>query len=67
MAYHPRDLDGGQPMLKGLPPTRRFKSYVDTKGAEAKLRKYLTYFKFTDIATANELINWEKAQLIRLD
>jgi hypothetical protein len=67
MAYiHPRDLDGGQPMLEGLPLTRRFKAYVGTKGAEAKLRKYLTDFKFTDIATANEQIDWSKAQVIKL-
>ena len=67
MAYiHPRDLDGGQPMLEGLPLARRFKSYVGTKGAEVKLRKYLSDFKFTDIATANEQIDWEKAQLIKL-
>ena len=31
-----------------------------------KLRKYLTDFKFTDIATANKLIDWEKAQVIKL-
>ena len=67
MAYiHPRDLDAGQPMLEGLPLARRFKAYVGTKGAEAKLRKYLTDFKFTDIATANEQIDWSKAQVIKL-
>lgn len=67
MAYiHPRDLDGGQPVLEGLPFVRRFKSYIGTKGAEAKLRKYLTDFKFTDIATANKLIDWENAQIIKL-
>ena len=67
MAYiHPRDLDGGQPVLEGLPFTRRFKSYVGTKGAEAKLRKYLTDFKFTDIATANKQIDWDNAQVIKL-
>lgn len=67
MAYiHPRDLDDGQPVLEGLPFTRRFKSYVGTKGAEAKLRKYLTDFKFTDIASANKQIDWSKAQIIKL-
>lgn len=66
MAYlHPRDLDGGQPVLEGLPLIRRFKSYVGTKGAETKLRKYLTDFKFTDIATANKQIDWNKAQIIK--
>ena len=67
MAYiHPRDLDGGQPMLEGLPLARRFKSYVGTRGAETKLRKYLTDFKFTDIATANSQIDWENAPVIQL-
>ena len=67
MAYiHPRDLDGGQPVLEGLPLTRRFKSYVGVKGAEAKLLKYLRDFKFTDIATANTMIDWENAQVIKL-
>ena len=47
---HLRDLDAGQPMLEGLPLVRRFKSYVGLKGAEKKLRKYLTDFEFTDIA-----------------
>lgn len=63
---HPRDLDAGQPMLKGLPMTRKFKSYVGLKGAENKLRKYLKEFKFTDIATANESINWEKVPVVKL-
>lgn len=67
MAYiHPRDLDSGQPVLEGLPLIRRFKSYVGINGAEAKLRKYLTDFKFTDIATANKQIDWENAPIIKL-
>ena len=67
MAYiHPRDLDGEQPVLKGLPLTRRFKSYVGVKGAEAKLRRYLTDFDFTDIATANKQIDWSKVQVVKL-
>ena len=63
---HPRDLDAGQPMLEGLPLVRRFKSYVGLKGAEKKLRKYLTEFEFTDIATAEKLIDWEKVTIVRL-
>lgn len=67
MVYiHPRDLDGGQPKLKGLSWSRRFKSYIGTSTAEKKLRRYLTDFTFTDIATANKEINWEKEQLIKL-
>ena len=63
---HPRDLDGGQPMLEGLPLARKFKSYVGTKGAAKKLEKWLTDFKFTDIETANEKIRWDMAQIFSL-
>lgn len=63
---HPRDLDGGQPMLEGLPLARKFKSYVGTKGAAEKLRHYLTDFKFTDINTAASKICWEKCSIVEL-
>ena len=67
MTYlHPRDLDCEQPVLDGLSRIRRFKAYVGTNGAEAKLRKYLTDFKFNDISTANEQIDWENVQVIKL-
>jgi polysaccharide deacetylase family protein (PEP-CTERM system associated) len=67
MAYiHPRDLDAGQPMLEGLPITRKFKSYVGLKGAEKKLRKWLTDFRFTDIATANDKIDWATTPVVRI-
>ena len=63
---HPRDLDGGQPMLEGLPLKRKFKSYVGTKGAAEKLRHYLKDFKFTDVKTAAENICWEKVPIVSL-
>ena len=63
---HPRDLDGGQPMLEGLPLKRKFKSYVGTKGAAEKLRHYLKDFKFTDVKTAAENICWEKVPVIEI-
>lgn len=67
LAYiHPRDLDGGQPMLEGLPLTRKFKSYVGTKGAEKKLRRYLTDFEFTDIETARQQIDWTAVPRVKL-
>lgn len=64
--FHPRDLDGGQPILEGLPLERRFKSYVGTKGAAEKLRQYLKDFKFTDVETAAKCICWEKVPVVRL-
>ncbi len=67
LAYiHPRDLDGGQPILEGLPLQRRFKSYVGTKGAAEKLHRYLKDFRFTDIRTAAEQICWENVPMIKL-
>lgn len=67
LAYiHPRDLDGGQPMLEGLPLTRKFKSYVGAKGAEKKLRRYLTDFEFTDIETARQQIDWTAVPRVKL-
>lgn len=67
MAYiHPRDLDGDQPVLQGLSPMRRFRSYVGVKGAEKKLRRYLQDFRFADVATAAAQIDWNGVKEIRL-
>lgn len=63
---HPRDLDGGQPMLEGLPLARKFKSYVGLKQAPEKLRQYLKDFKFTDVATAAAEIDWTTVPVVNL-
>lgn len=63
---HPRDLDAGQPVIPGLPRLRRFKSYVGLRGAETKLRRFLADFRFTDIATANDAVDWNSAPKIQL-
>lgn len=63
---HPRDLDGNQPIIKDLPLSRKFKSYTGVKTAAAKLTKYLTDIKFTDISTASSHIDWEKVPVIEL-
>ena len=63
---HPRDLDGGQPMIKELSAARKFKSYVGLKGAERKLRRMLTDFKFTDMSTAANEIDWSKVPVVTL-
>lgn len=63
---HPRDLDAGQPMIHGLPMERRFKSYVGLKGAERKLRRWLSDFDFVDIGAADKLIDWQSAPRIIL-
>lgn len=63
---HPRDLDAGQPVLPGLPLSRRFKSYVGLKGAERKLRRFLTDYKFTDLATAANTIDWNNVPVVEI-
>lgn len=63
---HPRDLDGEQPMIKGLPLTRRFKSYIGLKNAENKFRNYMSDFKFIDIKTADEMTDWNNVPIIKL-
>ena len=65
MAYiHPRDLDAGQPMLEGLPMSRRFKSYVGIRGAENKLRKWLRDVSFIDIETAEKRVDWKNVPIV---
>jgi len=67
MAYiHPRDLDAGQPVLEGLPLSRRFKSYVGLRGAENKLRRWLTDFTFMDVETAEKRIDWSSVPVISM-
>jgi len=67
MAYiHPRDVDAGQPILPGLSPMRRFKSYYGIKGAEQKLRKWLTNFRFTDLRTFDKAFDWGKAEVVEV-
>lgn len=63
---HPRDLDAGQAMIRELPAVRKFKSYVGLRGAERKLRNFLTDFDFTDIAAANDYVDWSTVKHICL-
>lgn len=43
---HPRDFDAGQPRLR-MPMHRRFKSYVNLRKTEMKLKRLLQDFSFT--------------------
>ena len=63
---HPRDLDAGQPVIKELSLSRRFKSYVGLKGAENKLRRFLADFKFTDLSSGISSYDWKNAKIIQL-
>jgi len=67
MSYlHPRDFDTDQPTIKGLSPIRKFKSYYGIKGSEEKFERWVQDFNFIDIDTANKLIDWEKATVVRI-
>ncbi len=64
--FHPRDFDTGQPVMKGLPLIRRFKSYVGIKKAFCKFKMLLDDFVFCSVAEADKEIDWEKADVISL-
>ena len=64
--FHPRDFDANQPMIHDLSLTRKFKSYVGLKGASQKLETWLQEEEFIDISTANSLVNWEQATIVKL-
>jgi len=64
--FHPRDFDAKQPMINDLSLARKFKSYYGLEGAFSKLERLIDDFDFTDIATANESIDWNKQKIIRL-
>ena len=62
--FHPRDFDPDQPVLRGLSPIRRFKSYYGLGTAESKLRRLLGEFEFTDLQGAVARIDWGAATVI---
>lgn len=63
---HPRDFDAAQPVVGNISPARKFKSYVGLQGAEKKLRHWLTEYTFTDITTAEKLIDWQSVPVVEL-
>ncbi|NLD99567.1 MAG: DUF3473 domain-containing protein, partial [Fibrobacter sp.] len=56
--FHPRDFDPDQPLLPGLNFNRRFKSYYGISGALKKLSRIMSDFEFTDLRTAESMIDW---------
>lgn len=68
MTYlHPRDFDPEQPMITGLPFSRRFKSYVGLKGSMNKFESWINDFDFIDIRTAIQEIDWGKVPVVKLE
>ncbi|MBN2259960.1 MAG: polysaccharide deacetylase family protein [Clostridiales bacterium] len=65
MSYlHPRDFDDNQPIIKGLSPFRKFKSYVGLSRSEKKLEAWLSDFDFVDVHHALQIIQWDEVPVI---
>ena len=64
--FHPRDFDPNQPIIKDLSAVRRFKANYGLVSAEGKLRRLLDDFSFTDLAGAEELVDWDSAPCLTL-
>lgn len=64
--FHPRDFDYQQPLIPGLSPYRRFKSYVGLKQCKPKLERWLSDFEFMDLQTATSLIKWDAAEIVEI-
>jgi len=64
--FHPRDFDYEQPIVPGLSGFRRFKSYVGLKSCKPKLEKWINEYDFVNLLTADKMINWKKAPIIKL-
>lgn len=62
--FHPRDFDAGQPLIDGLSPVRRFKSYYGLQGALAKLRNLVREFEFIDLREADRAVDWKSASRV---
>lgn len=59
--FHPRDFDPDQPVLSGLSPLRRFKTYVGLRSSQQKLREILGLHSFMSISEAASEIDWSVA------
>ncbi len=64
--FHPRDFDPEQPIIKELSSFRKFKSYVGLKTCMPKLDQWVNDFDFVDLKTADSMIDWSKAPIVRL-
>jgi polysaccharide deacetylase family protein (PEP-CTERM system associated) len=64
--FHPRDFDPDQPIIKSLPPMRKFKSYVGLKKSFGKLQKLLNDFDFINLQEADRQVDWDKAKRIEV-
>jgi hypothetical protein len=59
-------MDAGQPMIRDLPLSRKFKSYVGLKTCAAKFEEWILDFSFTDMATAAQSVDWSQVPVVDL-
>lgn len=64
--FHPRDFDLGQPRLSDLGPYRRFRAYYGLDNSQQKLEKWISDYPFTDLQTADQSIDWDRAAIVSL-
>jgi len=64
--FHPRDFDPQQPMVPGLGPIRKFKSYVGLSGAYKKLESILQENKFMNVNMAVKSTDWNSVEKVVL-
>tara|TARA_B100001939_G_scaffold347979_1_gene371785 strand:+ start:23003 stop:23851 length:849 start_codon:yes stop_codon:yes gene_type:complete len=64
--FHPRDLDGDQPLIEDLSLIRKFKSYYGLKQCEKKLDRFLKEFDFLTLDQADRQIDWSIAPVIEM-
>jgi hypothetical protein len=64
--FHPRDFDGGQPMIQDLSMIRKFKSYYGLSKAMGKLERLMDGRQFMDLSTAEKQVDWDRARVVRL-
>ena len=57
--FHPRDFDPDQPIIPGLSPYRRFKSYVGLGTSLSRLKRIALSGRLTCIESAVEGIDWD--------
>ena len=65
--FHPRDFDPEQPLLQGLSPLRRFKSYYGLSTSFGKLSNLLRDFEFLSVGDADRAFRWDAVPVFELD
>ena len=64
--FHPRDFDPQQPVIQELRLVRKFKSYYGLGSALEKLENLMGSHPFIDLQSAESMINWSEAQVVKL-